>query len=65
MLQRVNAEFESYPNFIPQKAKEEIVYRSKSDEFFAIELKNKHKVIGNIYLGKREFNIRESGYVLN
>jgi RimJ/RimL family protein N-acetyltransferase len=65
MLQRVNAEFESYPNFTPQKTKEEIVYRAKSDEFFAIELKKTHKVIGNIYLGKREFNTRELGYVLN
>lgn len=39
MLQRVNAEFESYPNFTPQKANEEIISRSKSDEFFAIEFK--------------------------
>ena len=65
MLQRVNAEFESYPNFTPEKAKEEIVSRSKSDEFFAIELKKIHKVIGNIYLRKRNFNNRELGYVLN
>lgn len=65
MLQRVNTEFESYPNFTSEKAKEEIVFRSKSDEFFAIELKKIHKVIGNIYLGKRDFNTRELGYVLN
>ena len=65
MLQRVNAEFEAYPDFTPHKAKEEIAFRSKSDEFFAIELKNVHKVIGNIYLGKRDFNTRELGYVLN
>lgn len=65
MLQRVDAEFEAYPNFTPEKAKEEIVYRAKSDEFFAIELKEIHKVIGNIYLGKRDFNTRELGYVLN
>jgi len=65
MLQRVDAEFESYPNFTPEKAKEEIVFRSKSDEFFAIEFKKTHKVIGNIYLGKRNFNTRELGFVLN
>lgn len=65
MLQRVNAEFEAYPTFTPEKAKEEIVFRSKSDEFFAVVLKNAHKVIGNIYLGKRDFNTRELGYVLN
>jgi len=65
MLQRVDSEFERYPNFNSEKAKEEIVSRSKSDEFFAIELKSIHKVIGNIYLGKRDFNTRELGYVLN
>jgi len=65
MLQRVDAEFEAYPNFTPDKANEEIISRSKSDEFFAIELKRIHKVIGNIYLGKRDFNTRELGYVLN
>jgi RimJ/RimL family protein N-acetyltransferase len=65
MMQRVHAQFESYPNFTPEKAREEIMSRSKSDEFFAIELKKIHKVIGNIYLGKRDFNTRELGYVLN
>ena len=65
MLQRVDAEFEAYPDFTLDKGKEEIVFRSKSDEFFAIELKSIHKVIGNIYLGKRDFNTRELGYVIN
>lgn len=65
MMQRVAAEFESYPNFTSEKAKEEIITRTKSDEFFAIELKSIHKVIGNVYLGKRAFNTRELGYVLN
>jgi hypothetical protein len=31
MLQRVNAEFESYPNFTLEKAKEEILFRTKSE----------------------------------
>lgn len=65
MLQRVNAEFEAYPDFKIEKAKSEVAYRSKSDEFFAVELKSVGKVIGNIYLGKRDFNARELGYVLN
>lgn len=65
MLQRVNAEFEAYPDFTCEKAKNEIKYRTQSDEFYAIELKKEHKVIGNIYLGKRDFNSRELGYVLN
>lgn len=65
MLQRVDEEFEGYPDFTREKAKEEIKYRSESDEFFAIELKSSHKIIGNIYLGKRDFESKELGYVLN
>ena len=65
MLQRVNAEFERYEGFTEEHAKDEIEYRSQSDEFYAIELKESNKVIGNIYLGKRDFNSRELGYVLN
>lgn len=65
MLQRVHAKFEGYPDFSCDKAKKEIEFRAKSEEFYAIELKKEHKVIGNIYLGKRGFNARELGYVLN
>lgn len=65
MLQRVNAKFEAYPNFTRQKARQVVQFRSESDEFFAIELKATHKVIGNIFLGKRDFNARELGFVLN
>ena len=65
MLQRVNSEFEAYPDFTCQKAKKEVEFRAQSDEFYAIELKEEGKVIGNIYLGKREFNTREIGNVLN
>lgn len=65
MLQRVHEEFEAYPDFTVEKVKEEIKFRTKSDEFFAIELKETNKVIGNIYMGKRDFNGRELGYVLN
>lgn len=65
MLQRVEEEFEGYPNFSKEKLDDEIKYRSSSDEFFAIELKEEHKVIGNIYLGNRDFNSKELGYVLN
>ena len=65
MLQRVNAEFEAYPDFTPAKSGEEIAFRCLSDEFFAIELKAERKVIGNVYLGHREWNARELGYVLN
>jgi [ribosomal protein S5]-alanine N-acetyltransferase len=65
MLQRVNALYEAYPDFTADKSRKEIAFRSKSDEFFAIELTEEHKVIGNIYMGKRDYNTRELGYVLN
>lgn len=65
MLQRVDKEFEGYPDFKEDKIENEIKYRSASEEFFAIELKDEHKVIGNIYLGIRDFNSKELGYVLN
>ena len=65
MLQRVKEEFEAYPDFSIDKSKREIEFRVSSDEFYAIELKNEKKVIGDIYLGKRDFNSRELGYVLN
>ena len=39
--------------------------RCKSDEMIALELKQEHKLIGNIYLGQREFHSLELGYVLN
>jgi [ribosomal protein S5]-alanine N-acetyltransferase len=65
MLQRVHALYEAYPDFTADKSKKEIAFRSKSDEFLAIELTEEHKVIGNIYMGKRNYNTRELGYVLN
>lgn len=48
MLQRVNKVFEGYPDFNEAKIENEIKYRSGSEEFYAIELKDEHKVIGNI-----------------
>lgn len=65
MLQRVDEKFEGYPWFSKDCAEGEVTNRSKSDEFFAIELRSNHKVIGNVYLGKRDFNTLELGYVLN
>lgn len=65
MLQRINAEFERYEDFTIAKLSEEIKFRSGSNEFYAIELKVIGKVIGNVYMGQRDFKARELGYVLN
>ena len=40
-------------------------WRISTDEMIAVELKSNHKLMGNIYLGKREFNALELGYVFN
>lgn len=65
MLQRVNKRFEAYPEFSKEKTDKEIRHRSESSEFLAIELKEENKIIGNIYLGNRDYNSKELGYVLN
>ena len=58
-------EFEGYPDITYENGKKHLAYRINSDEFFAIELKDSKKVIGNIYFGKRDFEAREIGYIIN
>jgi len=58
-------EFEGYPGITYENGKEHLGYRVGSDEFFAIEVKETGKVIGNIYCGKRDFEAREDGYIVN
>lgn len=40
-------------------------WRVATDEMIAVELKENNKLIGNVYLGKRDFNSLELGYVFN
>lgn len=40
-------------------------WRISTDEMIAVELKNNKKMIGNVYLGKREFEALEIGFVFN
>ena len=58
-------EFEGYPGITYENGREHLKYRVGSDEFYAIELKETGKVIGNIYYGKRDFEAREVGYIVN
>lgn len=58
-------EFEGYPGITYENGKDHLAYRIGSDEFYAIELKGTGKVIGNIYCGKRDFEAREVGYIIN
>ena len=58
-------EFEGYPGIDYENGREHLKYRVGSDEFYAIELKESGKVIGNVYFGKRDFEAKEIGYIVN
>ena len=47
-----------------EETKDNLKWRIETDEMIAVELKENHKMIGNVYLGKRDFNSLEIGYVL-
>ena len=58
-------EFEGYPGITYENGREHLKYRLGSEEFYAIELTEAGKVIGNIYCGNRDFAAREVGYIVN
>lgn len=57
--------FEPYEIFSKEAAKEEAVRRVNDCDFYAVCLKEDGKLIGNLYLGKCDFNTFELGYVFN
>ncbi len=57
--------FEPYSALNLEETKKNLEWRISSDEIFAIELKSTGKMIGNVFLGKRECESLELGYVLN
>ena len=58
-------EFEGYSGITYENGREHLKYRMDSDEFYAMELLGSKKVIGNIYCGKRDYDAREVGYIVN
>ena len=65
-LSNVNVvEFEPYKPMTMEEAKDNLKWRISTDEMIAVELKAEHKMIGNVYLGKREFDSLEIGFVFN
>ena len=58
-------EFEGYPGITLENGREHLKYRLGSEEFYAIELTEAEKVIGNIYCGNRDYAAREVGYIVN
>ncbi|MBO4837719.1 MAG: GNAT family N-acetyltransferase [Clostridia bacterium] len=57
--------FEPYKPMDMNEARENLDWRISTDEMIAVELKSNHKLIGNIFLGKRDCNALELGYVFN
>lgn len=58
-------EYEPYKPMTFSEAKENLEWRIETEEMIAVELKDSGKMIGNVYLGKREFDSLEIGYVFN
>lgn len=58
-------EYEPYKPLTFDETKENLEWRIGTDEMIAVELKNSHKMIGNVYMGKRDFEALEIGYVFN
>lgn len=57
--------YEPYRPMTLQETEENLNWRISTDEMIAVELKETGKLIGNVYLGKREFETIEIGYVFN
>ena len=58
-------QYEPYKAMNITEVSEELNDRILSDEMIAVVLKETDKLIGNIYLGKRDFESLEVGYVFN
>ena len=58
-------EYEPYKPLTLDETRENLEWRIGTDEMIAVELKSSRKMIGNVYLGKRDFEALEIGYVFN
>lgn len=58
-------EFEGYPDITYENGRKQLKARLGSEAFFAVELKESAKVIGNIYCGSRDYDAKEVGYIIN
>ena len=57
--------YEPYKPLSFDETVENLQWRIGTDEITAVELKNSHKMIGNVYMGKRDFDAMEIGFVFN
>lgn len=57
--------YEPYKAMTMNQVKDNLKWRITTEEMIAVELMSNHKMIGNVYLGKRDFESLEIGYVFN
>lgn len=57
--------YEPYNPLTFDEAYKNLEWRIRTDEMIAVVLKNSLKMIGNVYMGKRDFEALELGYVFN
>lgn len=58
-------EHEPYRPMTLEEVRDNLNWRISTEEMIAVELKETGKMIGNVYLGKRDFDSLELGYVFN
>ncbi|MBR3474292.1 MAG: GNAT family N-acetyltransferase [Oscillospiraceae bacterium] len=58
-------EFEGYPGIMYDNGRRHLDERVGSESYYAMELRSSGKVIGNIDCGRRDFEARELGYIVN
>lgn len=57
--------FEPYKPMTLHETAENLAWRISTDEMIAVEQKSSGKMIGNVYLGKRDFDTLEIGFAFN
>nr|WP_207720978.1 GNAT family N-acetyltransferase [Clostridium gasigenes] len=68
LSQKSVVKYEPYDVYNEDASKQEAIYRSQNDAFWAVCLKENNKLIGNVYFqqqGPKEFLTWEIGYVFN
>ncbi|MBQ7925817.1 MAG: GNAT family N-acetyltransferase [Lachnospiraceae bacterium] len=58
-------EFEPHKPMSMDDARTNLKWKISSNEMIAVELKSNHKVIGNVYMGKNDYETLEIGFVFN
>ena len=65
LSQKSVVEFEPYDVFTEEASIQEAIRRSEDSDYWAVCLKENGKLIGNLFLAKRDFDTWELGYVFN